>query len=74
MSHGSLYVQGPTLNTYARTSELLRERAAGLFELIAGGRLDVPLGHAHPLSQARHGHEDLEARRTTGKLLLLPGE
>ncbi len=69
---GSLYVQRPTLATYTRTPELLRDRARQLFELIAGGRLGVRIGHRYPLAEARQAHEDLEARRTTAKLLLLP--
>ena len=71
-SAGSLYVQRPTLQTYTRTPELLRERASALFELIAAGKLDVRIGASYPLEQARLAHEDLEARATTGKLLLLP--
>ncbi len=67
---GSLYVQRPTLATYTRTPELLRDRARQVFELIAGGRLNVRIGHRYPLEDARRAHEDLEARRTTGKLLL----
>jgi NADPH:quinone reductase len=69
---GSLYVQRPTLQTYTRTPELLRERASALFELIASGKLDVRIGSRYPLEQARQAHEDLEARKTTGKLLLIP--
>jgi NADPH:quinone reductase len=69
---GSLYVQRPTLQTYTRTPELLRERAAALFELLAEGKLVVRIGHRYPLAEARQAHEDLEARRTTGKLLLVP--
>jgi NADPH:quinone reductase len=69
---GSLYVQRPTLNTYTRTPELLRERAAALLGLIESGRLNVRIGARYPLAQARQAHEDLEARRTTGKLLLIP--
>ena len=69
---GSLYVQRPTLQTYTRTPELLRDRAAALFELITGGKLDVRIGARYPLEQARQAHEDLEARKTTGKLLLIP--
>ncbi len=69
---GSLYVQRPTLATYVRTPELLRERATHLFELIADGKLKLRIGHRYPLSEARQAHEDLEARRTTGKLILLP--
>ena len=69
---GSLYVQRPTLATYTRTPELLRDRARRLFELIEAGRLQVRIGARYPLDQARQAHEDLEARRTTGKLLLVP--
>ena len=69
---GSLYVQRPVLGHYTRTPELLRERAGALFELIADGKLDVRIGHRYPLAEARQAHEDLEARRTTGKLLLVP--
>lgn len=69
---GSLYVQRPTLGTYTRTPELLRGRAAELFELIESGALDVRIDARYPLDQARQAHEDLEGRRTTGKLLLIP--
>ncbi|HSC03536.1 MAG TPA: quinone oxidoreductase [Solirubrobacteraceae bacterium] len=69
---GSLYVQRPTLQTYTRTPELLRDRAAALLQLIAGGKLDIRIGARYPLEQARQAHEDLEARKTTGKLLLIP--
>jgi NADPH2:quinone reductase len=69
---GSLYVQRPTLQTYTRTPELLRERASALLELIESGKLDVRIGARYPLEQARQAHEDLEARKTTGKLLLTP--
>jgi NADPH:quinone reductase len=69
---GSLYVQRPTLQTYTRTPELLRERAGQLFVHIERGELNVRIGARYPLEQARQAHEDLEARKTTGKLLLIP--
>jgi NADPH:quinone reductase len=69
---GSLYVQRPTLQTYTRTPELLRERANALLGMIESGKLDVRIGARYPLEQARQAHEDLEARKTTGKLLLTP--
>jgi NADPH:quinone reductase len=69
---GSLYVQRPTLRTYARTPELLRGRAEALFALIEAGKLNVRIGARYPLADARRAHEELEARRTTGKLLLVP--
>jgi NADPH:quinone reductase len=68
---GSLYVQRPTLMTYTRTPELLRERAGRLFELIADSKLEVRIGARYPLEQAARAHADLEARKTTGKLLLI---
>jgi NADPH:quinone reductase len=68
---GSLYVQRPTLATYTRTPELLRERAEQLFELMAAGKLDIRIGARYPLADARRAHEELEARKTTGKLVLL---
>jgi len=70
--HGSLYVQRPTLHTYTRTSDLLRERARKVFELVQEGRLEVRIGARYPLADARQAHIALEARKTTGKILLLP--
>jgi NADPH2:quinone reductase len=69
---GSLYVQRPTLMTYVRTPELLRQRAEALFALLAEGKLEVRIGARYPLSEARQAHRDLEGRKTTGKLLLIP--
>jgi NADPH2:quinone reductase len=69
---GSLYVQRPTLMTYARTPELLRDLAGRLFGLIADGKLDVRIGERYALDQAAQAHRDLEGRTTTGKVLLIP--
>jgi NADPH2:quinone reductase len=71
-SKGSLYVQRPVLGHYTRTPELLRDRAAALFELIAIDAVKVRIGATYRLEQARHAHEDLVGRKTTGKLLLKP--
>jgi NADPH2:quinone reductase len=69
---GSWYVQRPTLGTYTRTPQLLQERARAVFELIESGELDVRIGARYPLAEARQAHEDLEGRKTTGKILLTP--
>jgi NADPH:quinone reductase len=69
---GSLYLQRPTLATYTRTPELLATRSAAVFALVASGDLKVAIGGRYPLAEARRAHEDLEARKTTGKLLLVP--
>jgi len=70
--HGSLYVQRPTIQTYVRTPELLREHARRVFELIEQGKLVIRIGARYPLAQARQAHIDLQARKTTGKILLIP--
>jgi len=44
-----------------------------VFDWITKGELDVRIGGTYPLSEAARAHEDLAGRRTTGKLLLLPG-
>ena len=69
---GSLYVQRPTMQTYTRTSEMLRERAARVLDLVKQGKLKVRIGARYPLAEARQAHIDLQARRTTGKIVLLP--
>ncbi|HEU5268191.1 MAG TPA: zinc-binding dehydrogenase, partial [Jatrophihabitans sp.] len=71
-AHGSLYVQRPTLGTYTRTPDMLRERAAAILDMVAAGRLDVRIGARFPLADARQAQEYLESRRSTGKILLLP--
>jgi len=69
---GSLYVTRPTLTHYTLTRQELLERASDVFGWILAGRLEVRIGGTYPLEQARQAQEDLEGRRTTGKLILLP--
>ena len=69
---GSLYVQRPTLQTYTRTPERLQERAGKVLDLVKSGKLKVRIGARYPLAEARQSHMDLQARKTTGKILLLP--
>ena len=71
-SRGSLFTTRPTLAHYTLTREELDWRARDLFGWIADGRLQVRIGGTYPLGQAAQAHADLNARRTTGKLLLLP--
>ena len=71
-THGSLYVQRPTVKTYTRTPAMLQEWARRVLDLVSAGKLEIRIGARYPLDQARQAHEDLEARRTTGKLLLMP--
>lgn len=69
---GSLYLTRPSIRHYTATREELFERARDVFTWIAEGTLEVRIGARYPLDEARRAHEDLEARRTSGKLLLVP--
>jgi NADPH2:quinone reductase len=68
----SLYLTRPGLPGYTATREELVARASEVFGWIADGSLDVRIGERYPLADAVRAHRDLEARRSTGKLLLLP--
>jgi len=68
----SLYLTRPGLPGYTATREELVARASEVFGWIADGSLDVRIGERYPLQDAVRAHQDLEARRSTGKLLLLP--
>jgi NADPH:quinone reductase len=69
---GSLYVTRPTLKDYVRTREELEARAEDVFGSILNGKLKVRIGHRYPLAEAAQAQRDLEARKTTGKVLLAP--
>ena len=69
---GSLFVTRPTLGHYTSTREELESRANAVFAMIASGKLKLRIQHTYPLTQAQQAHRDLEGRKTTGKLLLLP--
>jgi len=69
---GSLYVTRPTMKDYIHTRAELERRAADLFNWIARGKLNVRIGHRYPLAEAPQAHRDLEGRKTTGKVLLIP--
>jgi NADPH2:quinone reductase len=71
-SGGSLFLTRPSLVHYTGTREELLARAGDLFGWIEAGKLDVRIGGRYPLADARRAHEDLEGRRSTGKLLLVP--
>lgn len=70
---GSLFLTRPTLADHIVTREELLGRSSELFGWVSSGTLRPHIGHRYPLADAARAHADLEARRTTGKLLLLPG-
>jgi NADPH:quinone reductase len=69
---GSLVITRPTLAHFVATREELTRRVTDLLGAVADGSLTVHIGGRYPLAEAARAHEDLQARRTTGKLLLIP--
>jgi NADPH:quinone reductase len=69
---GSLFLTRPKLADYIVTREELLWRAQSLFSWIGQNNLDVRIGGTYKLSEADQAHRDLEGRKTTGKLILLP--
>ena len=69
---GSLYVTRPTLKDYTATREELAWRAGDVLRWVAEGSLKLRLEYSYPLADAAQAHRDLEARKTTGKVLLIP--
>jgi NADPH2:quinone reductase len=71
-SKGSLFLTRPSLAHYVLDRQELLQRASQVLQWIAEGSLHLQIDYVYPLSQAAKAHQDLEARLTTGKLLLLP--
>jgi NADPH2:quinone reductase len=69
---GSLFMTRPSLAHYAATREELEWRAGDVLGWIASGELNLRIEHSYPLAQASAAHRDLEGRKTTGKVLLIP--
>ena len=69
---GSLYVTRPTLGHYIATREELVARSSAVLGMIVTGKLQLRIEYTYPLTEAQRAHRDLEGRKTTGKLLLIP--
>jgi NADPH2:quinone reductase len=69
---GSLFLTRPSLTHYIATREELEQRAGDIFHWISEGKLKLRIEHVYKLEQAQQAHRDLEGRKTTGKLLLIP--
>jgi len=69
---GSIFLTRPSLAHYVATREELDQRSRDVFEQISSGKLKLRIGQVYKLSEAAQAHRDLEGRKTTGKLLLIP--
>ena len=69
---GSLTLTRPSMSHFLLNEQERRWRSTEIFNAVAAGNLKVRIGGRYPLADARQAHEDLEGRRTTGKVLLVP--
>ena len=72
LEKGSLYMARTTLAHFTATREELLARTSALFGMIAGGKLKLRIAKTYPLKEAPQAHQDMEARKLVGKLLLIP--
>lgn len=69
---GSLFVTRPTLATYTATRAELEETAQELFDVVRSGAVQIEISRRYPLADAEQVHRDLEARRTSGSVIMVP--
>jgi NADPH2:quinone reductase len=69
---GSLFVTRPSLMHYVALREELEQRSGHVFAMIAAGKLKLRISHTYRLEEVQQAHRDLEGRKTTGKILLMP--
>lgn len=69
---GSLFVTRPTLIHYTATRADLEQTAASLFDVVSTGKVKIEVNGQYPLAEAAQAHRDLESRKTTGSVILLP--
>lgn len=69
---GSLYVTRPTLATYTATRADLEATAGELFDVVRSGKVKIEIRHTYPLKDAAQVHRDLEGRKTTGSVVMIP--
>ncbi len=69
---GSVFLTRPSLAHFIRTGDEFHWRAGELFDAIASGGLTIEVGGRYPLAEAARAHQDLQGRKTTGSIVLLP--
>jgi len=69
---GSIYVTHPSLPDYTATREALLATAGDLFAMVAGGNVKIDVSRSYPLAGAARAHADVESRRSTGSIVLIP--
>ena len=72
MAAGSVFLTRPSLAHFIRTPDEFAWRAGELLDALADGSITITVGGHYPLAEAQRAHEDLQGRRTTGSIVLLP--
>ncbi len=72
-ARGSLFLTRPSLMAYTAAREDLLNHAGDLFEVVQSGAVKIEVNQTYPLAEAARAHRDLEARKTTGSTILIPG-
>jgi NADPH2:quinone reductase len=68
---GSIYLTHPSVSVYTATREELTAAANDLFSMVTSGKIRIEISKAYPLQDAPRAHADLEARQTTGSIVLV---
>ena len=68
---GSIFLTHPSLGDYTATRAELLETANDLFDMVAAGKISIDVTKEYPLRDAARAHADLEARKTTGAIVLI---
>ena len=69
---GSIYITHPSLPDYTATRADLVEVASDLFAMVESGKIKIEINHTYPLREAAQAHRDVEGRKTTGSVVLIP--
>jgi len=69
---GSLFITRPTLASYIGTRENLEAASGSLFDVVKSGKVKIDISARYKLADAVQVHKDLEARKTTGSVVMLP--
>lgn len=69
---GSIFLTRPSLNAYIATREALESRYKELFEWVATKTIKLSAPTSYPLRNVADAHVQLESRKSTGKILLIP--
>src|SRR5258708_16745715 len=72
MAKGSLTLTRPSLIHYVTSRDELQQRAGDVFAMIGAGKLKLRISKTYKLEEVQQAHRDLEGRKTTGKILLVP--